>query len=93
MELKAIRRTESKMKHVRSQIKNDDASFTYYLSASLAILDDRVVIFQELIVEFYTSKWHMIFSIVRRTSPLQPIFHEIKHFVAMSRSHKLITLA
>jgi hypothetical protein len=74
VELKAIRRTESKMKHVRSQIKNDDASFTYYLSASLAILDDRVVIFQELIVEFYTSKWHMIFFNCKKNIPSTTYF-------------------
>jgi hypothetical protein len=74
VELKAIRRTESKMKHVRSQIKNDDASFTYYLSASLAILDDRVVIFQELIVEFYTSKWHKIFFNCKKNIPSTTYF-------------------
>jgi hypothetical protein len=60
MQLKAIGRTKTKIKYVRSQIKNlnfsgfnlDDASFTHYPSPSMIVLDNRVNTFQELAVEF-----------------------------------------
>jgi hypothetical protein len=56
----AIGRTRSKIKFIRSQIKNpnflgfnlDDTSFTHCSSFSLKVLDDRVSTFQELVVEF-----------------------------------------
>ena len=52
------------MKSVRSQIKNpnfqgfnqEDASFSLYSSSFLTVHDDQIDTFQELIVEFQTTK-------------------------------------
>ena len=86
MQLKVIRRIETKMKYVRSQIKNpyfqgfnlDDTLFIYYSSIFLVVLDDRVDTSSSSLWSSKPPNSTSFFANERWAFSLQPHFYEIE---------------